>query len=75
VVYLDVQIATADAVALIATLPRHQAEAVLLQTVVGLDGPAAASVLGKSPGAVRIATHRGINSLAKRLRDQERRRR
>lgn len=68
-VYLDVQIATADAVALIATLPRHQAEAVLLQTVVGLDGPAAASVLEKSPGAVRIATHRGINSLAKRLRD------
>lgn len=66
-------IATADALELIATLPVDQAEAVLLQTVVGLDGRAAARVLGKTAGAVRIATHRGHKTLAKRLRERDRR--
>lgn len=60
-------ISTAQALALIATLPRGQAEAVLLQTVIGLDGPAAARVLGKRPGAVRAATHRGLRRLEKHL--------
>jgi len=39
----------------------------LLQTVIGLDGPAAARVLGKRPGAVRSATHRGLKRLEKYL--------
>ena len=40
---------------LIATLPRHQAEAVLLRVVVGLDAVTAGRVLGRRPGAVRVA--------------------
>lgn len=56
-------LATRRALALIATLPRDQAEAVLLRVVVGLDAPAAAKVLGKRPGAVRMATSRGLARL------------
>jgi RNA polymerase sigma-70 factor (ECF subfamily) len=57
------------AVALIATLPRDQAEAVLLRVVVGLDPEAAAAVLGKRAGAVRVAAHRGLKRLAQRLQE------
>ncbi|MFF3310999.1 RNA polymerase sigma factor [Streptomyces sp. NPDC002952] len=52
---------------LVGGLPRDQAEAVLLRVVVGLDGPAAARVLGKRPGAVRTAAHRGLKRLAREL--------
>jgi RNA polymerase sigma-70 factor (ECF subfamily) len=45
---------------------------VLLRTVIGLDGVAAARVLGKRPGAVRAATHRGLKRLEKRLASLER---
>ncbi|MEN8655922.1 RNA polymerase sigma factor [Streptomyces sp. 21So2-11] len=55
------------AMAQIAKLPSDQAEAVLLRAVVGLDGPAAARVLGKRPGAVRTAAHRGLKRLAEQL--------
>jgi RNA polymerase sigma-70 factor (ECF subfamily) len=58
---------TAAALALIATLPPDQAEAVLLRVVVGLDAVTAARVLDKRPGAVRVATHRGLRALAARL--------
>ncbi|MET9849914.1 RNA polymerase sigma factor [Streptomyces ossamyceticus] len=61
-------LSTGHALALVARLPRDQAEAVLLRVVVGLDGPAAARVLGKRPGAVRTATHRGLKRLAQLLR-------
>lgn len=54
-------------IALIATLPRDQAEAVLLRVVVGLDAQAAARVMGKRPGAVRTAAWRGLRRLADRL--------
>ena len=57
----------AAAVALIATLPPDQAEAVLLRAVVGLDAAAAGAVLGKRPGAVRTAASRGLRTLARRL--------
>ncbi len=60
-------VSTERVLALVATLPREQAEAVLLRVVVGLDGPAAARVLGKRPGAVRTAAHRGLRKLAERL--------
>lgn len=59
---------TDAALALIATLPRDQAEAVMLRAVVGLDAKAAAAVLGKRPGAVRSAAYRGLRTLAGRLR-------
>jgi RNA polymerase sigma-70 factor (ECF subfamily) len=57
-------LATRRALALIATLPQDQAEAVLLRVVLGLDAPAAAAVLGKRAGAVRMATSRGLAKLA-----------
>jgi len=57
-------ISTNAAIALIARLPRDQAEAVLLRVVLGLDATAAGRVLGKRSGAVRTATHRGLRKLA-----------
>ncbi len=61
-------VSTERALDLVRGLPRDQAEAVLLRVIVGLDGPAAARVLGKRPGAVRTATHRGLKRLARQLR-------
>jgi RNA polymerase sigma-70 factor (ECF subfamily) len=58
---------TSAAVHLIATLPRDQAEAVMLRAVVGLDAATAGAVLGKSAAAVRVSAHRGLKSLAKRV--------
>ncbi|SHL44280.1 RNA polymerase sigma-70 factor, ECF subfamily [Actinacidiphila paucisporea] len=60
-------LSTARALAMIAALPPDQAEAVLLRVVVGLSSPAAAEVLGKRPGAVRTAAHRGLRRLAEQL--------
>jgi RNA polymerase sigma-70 factor, ECF subfamily len=62
---------TAAAVDLIATLPRDQAEAVLLRVVVGLDATTVGQILGKRPGAVRTAAHRGLRRLAQLLEDLE----
>jgi RNA polymerase sigma-70 factor, ECF subfamily len=58
---------TDAAIALIATLPPDQAEAVLLRVVMGLDAAAAGRVLGKRAGAVRTAAHRGLRRLASKL--------
>ena len=60
-------LSTNAALALIATLPAEQAEAVLLRVVVGLDTNEAAAVLGKRPGTVRVAAHRGLRRLAGQL--------
>lgn len=60
-------LSTEAAVALIATLPPDQAEAVLLRVVVGLDAKAAGKVLGKRAGAVRTAAYRGLRTLADKL--------
>jgi RNA polymerase sigma factor (sigma-70 family) len=60
-------ISTEAALAVIGTLPREQAEAVLLRVVVGLDGPATARVLGKRSGAVRTSAYRGLKRLAEQL--------
>ena len=57
-------VTTDAAIALIATLPRDQAEAVLLRVVFGLDATAAARVVGKRPGAIRTAAHRGLRRLS-----------
>jgi RNA polymerase sigma-70 factor, ECF subfamily len=64
-------VATGDAVALIATLPPDQAEAVLLRAVLGLDAITAGQVLGKRPGAIRTAAHRGLKTLHKKLESGE----
>jgi RNA polymerase sigma-70 factor, ECF subfamily len=58
------------ALRLIASLPRDQAEAIMLRTVLGFDAPTAARILGKRPGAVRAAAHRGLKQLAKRLSEE-----
>jgi RNA polymerase sigma-70 factor (ECF subfamily) len=58
------RVGTAWALGLIATLPAHQAEAVMLRVVAGLDVAQTAQVLRKRPGAVRIATMRGLRRLA-----------
>ncbi|MFC0504886.1 RNA polymerase sigma factor [Micromonospora costi] len=55
---------TEAALALIATLPPREAEAVLLRAVVGLDARTAGRVLGRRAGAVRTAAHRGLRRLA-----------
>ncbi|AWI33106.1 RNA polymerase sigma factor [Streptomyces tirandamycinicus] len=60
-------LATGRAMALIAQLPQDQAEAVVLRVVVGLDAKSAAKTLGKRPGAVRTAAHRGLKRLAELL--------
>jgi RNA polymerase sigma-70 factor, ECF subfamily len=63
------RLSTTAAVRVIASLPREQAEAVLLRAVVGLDAKTAGKVLGKSAAAVRVSAHRGLKALAKRLGD------
>lgn len=51
-------------------LPPLQAEAVILRVVAGLDVAETARVMGKRPGYVRVLTHRGLQSLARRLDSQ-----
>ncbi|MFE9696907.1 RNA polymerase sigma factor [Streptomyces sp. NPDC006270] len=58
---------TGRTMSLIAQLPQDQAEAVVLRVVVGLDAKSAAQTLGKRPGAVRTAAHRGLKRLAELL--------
>ncbi|MCQ4043353.1 RNA polymerase sigma factor [Streptantibioticus rubrisoli] len=61
-------VSTDRALALIASLPREQGEAVLLRVVLGLDAKHAGRVLGKRPGAVRVCAYRGVRRLAEMLR-------
>jgi len=60
-------ISTEAALALIATLPREQAEIIMLRVVVGMEAADVARIVGKSPGAVRVAAHRALRSLSQRL--------
>ncbi|HTA11366.1 MAG TPA: RNA polymerase sigma factor [Streptosporangiaceae bacterium] len=57
-------ISVEGAVALLARLSPDQAEAVALRVIAGLETPDVAKILGKSAGAVRVALHRGLKSLA-----------
>jgi RNA polymerase sigma-70 factor, ECF subfamily len=57
-------ISAEQAVTLLRRLSRDQAEAVALRVLAGLDTPDVAKILGKSPGAVRVALHRGLRTLA-----------
>lgn len=59
------------AVRLLAALPADQAEAVALRVLAGLDTSAVADILNKSPGAVRVALHRGLRSLSRHPAVQE----
>lgn len=66
-------LSTRQAVALVAGLSRDQAEVVALRIIAGLDTEAVARILRKSPGAVRVALHRGLRTLSddRRIRDIE----
>ena len=58
---------TRAALAVVATLPADQAEAVMLRVVAGLDVERVAAIMDKRPGTVRVLTHRGLRRLAERL--------
>jgi RNA polymerase sigma-70 factor (ECF subfamily) len=57
-------VSTRAVLALIASLPRDQAEIIMLRVVAGLEAREVARLVGKSPGAVRVAAHRGLRKLA-----------
>ena len=58
---------TRAALALIAELPRDQAEVVALRVLGGMSVDEVAKIVGKRPGAVRVLAHRGLRRLAQRL--------
>jgi RNA polymerase sigma-70 factor (ECF subfamily) len=60
-------LATAAALAAVAQLPPLQGEVILLRVLAGLDTDAVARIVDRSPGAVRVAAHRGLRRLAEIL--------
>ncbi|HEX8095501.1 RNA polymerase sigma factor [Jatrophihabitans sp.] len=58
---------TRAALELIATLPPLQAEVIVLRVVAGLPVDLVAGIVGRTPGAVRVAAHRGLRTLARVL--------
>jgi RNA polymerase sigma-70 factor, ECF subfamily len=58
------RITTHAVLALISALPPDQAEIIVLRVVAGLAAHDVARLVGKSPGAVRVAAHRGLRRLA-----------
>jgi RNA polymerase sigma-70 factor (ECF subfamily) len=56
-------LATEDALALLKHLPPLQADVIMLRVVAGLDTDAVATILGKSPGNIRVMAHRGLRKL------------
>lgn len=62
---------TRAALELVAGLPPHQAEAVVLRVVAGLDVKQVAELLGSTPGAVRVAVHRGLARLRTQLQTDQ----
>ena len=63
---------TDAALALIARLPRDQAEVVLLRVVGGLDAEEVAAIVGKKAGTVRVLQHRALKRLAQELVEEGR---
>lgn len=58
---------TRAAIAAVAGLPPLQAEVIMLRVVAGLDTDMVAQMLGRTPGAIRVAAHRGLRRLAETL--------
>jgi RNA polymerase sigma-70 factor (ECF subfamily) len=63
----DERASTERALRLIAQLPPDVAEMVALRVVVGLDVAQVAEIVGRKPGTVRVAVHRGLRKLAATL--------
>jgi len=61
---LEARVALDAALERLASLPRDQAEVILLRVVVGLDADSVGEILGKRPGTVRVLQHRGLGRLA-----------
>jgi len=55
---------TERALALLATLPPDQGDAIALRVIAGLDAERVAEIMGKRPGHVRVLQHRGLRRLA-----------
>ena len=60
-------LATAAVIEAVLALPPLQAEVIVLRMLAGLDNEAVARIVGRSPGAVRVAAHRGLRRLAQTL--------
>lgn len=58
------------ALRMLSVLPPSQAEVLGLRVIADLPVETVAAMLGKSPGAVRVAAHRGLRRLARELRSQ-----
>lgn len=69
IVVLD-RLDTQAALALVARLAPLQAEVIVLRVIAGLDVETVAHLVGRSPGAVRVAAHRGLRRLAQILASQ-----
>jgi RNA polymerase sigma-70 factor, ECF subfamily len=57
------RLSTDAALKLIGQLPSDQAEMIMLRVVIGLSYAEVASIMGRTPGAVRVAVHRGLRRL------------
>jgi len=66
----EARMSTDRALALIATLPPSQAEAVMLREVVGLSVADTAKVMNRPAGTVRVLCHRGLHRLAETLESE-----
>lgn len=65
------RMSTDRALRLIAQLPSEVAEMVALRVIAGLDVAEVAEITGRSPGAVRVAVHRGLRRLAAVLAESD----
>jgi RNA polymerase sigma-70 factor (ECF subfamily) len=61
------RLGTERALQLLASLPAAQAEIVALRVVVGLEPAEVGRIVGRSAGAVRVAVHRALGTLAETL--------
>jgi RNA polymerase sigma-70 factor (ECF subfamily) len=61
------RMSTDAALELIASLPPDQAEIIVLRVIACLDAAQVGRIVGKSPGAIRVASHRALRTLAAKL--------
>ena len=61
---------TQNALALVRTLPRDQAEAVLLRVIGDLEYAEIAVIMDRTAGAVRVLVHRGLRRLEQLILDR-----
>lgn len=68
---IEEMFSTEAALELIGSLPKEQAEVVLLRHVAGMEVADVAAVVGKRPGTVRVTAHRALKKLADLLAERE----